>query len=482
MAGITSGTILHCEMDEAGVHAAQASAARALPRLLWRRLCASPMTLVLVGLNVLMDAIFRTGPGTHSYVDTGAINLLHAIDGEWWKLFLFPWLHLNGQHLMWNMVWLFAMGVLLEPLLGSRRFLLAYGASLLGAWIAALLFDVVGIGASGAIYGLMGMGLAVLAGLRPWRYSLAWILIAWKVCSGLVDYREDLDVGQVAHLGGLVAGILVGLKFRSRVPDSGVLLPYQKLLAASVALILLVIVLGDTRWAPAAHATLARIEEKRGMKDESFRHWMQTGEMANARRAIEVRLIKEAAICVSHSGRCYPAAVEMLERVPAELMETRDYRLLGYLQTRGPARDDQAARANLVAAMEHDPGDLLTVSALSGLHATSSDPLVRNPRLAIRYAWRAADLESAPSDISAKALAMAYRAAGEDSVAVVLMRLAVQLSEDRYRAGYEAELAAMVERLRAAEAAEAEPAGPANRPAIVSTAALPPTDHPRSGR
>ena len=352
--------------------------------------------------------------------------------------------------------------------------------SVLGAVLASLSLTTLGIGASGGIYGLFGVGLVLLAGPKPFSHTLAWIAIAWKVCWGLVDYMDDVTVGQVAHLGGLLAGTLVGLKFRNRVPDLGARRPYHRLLAASVAGIVLGTVLHDTRWAPAAHATLARIEEKRGMNDEAFRRWMQTAEMANAGRPVEAPLIKEASVYVSIGpGKCDPAAIEMLERLSPDLKDPLDYRLLAYLQCRGSVRDDRAAYYNLSAANDRDPNDEVTLALMSRLHATSSDTLVGNSVLARRYAWLAADEAGAPSTFSAKTLAMAYGAAGEDSVAVVLMRLAVQLSDDRYRAGYEAELAGMVERLRRSEA---ETAGPANRPAVVSTAALPPTARRRSAR
>ena len=86
-------------------------------------------------------------------------------EGEVWRLMSYAFLHGNFAHLAFNLLALISFGGLLEPLLGWRRFLLLYGlTAVAGGMASALLAGVVlSVGASGAVWGMMTAGLAVMS-------------------------------------------------------------------------------------------------------------------------------------------------------------------------------------------------------------------------------------------------------------------------------------------------------------------------------
>jgi membrane associated rhomboid family serine protease len=141
----------------------------------------------------------------------GQVPLLGAIS----TLFGHMFLHGGAAHLIMNMVMLLAIGRVLEPVLGSRRFLLLYLLSgLLGGlaeWLWAPGSTVPAVGASGAISGLVAAQ-AMLFGqsrrgpfLQALGLGVAWVLL--QVVTGAVLAGPGLRIAIMAHIGGFVAGL-----------------------------------------------------------------------------------------------------------------------------------------------------------------------------------------------------------------------------------------------------------------------------------
>src|SRR5262249_18102167 len=84
---------------------------------------------------------------------------------EPWRLLSYGFLHIGFRHLLNNGAALFVMGVFLESLLGSRRFLLLYALSMLGGGLAIVAVGTARVtaGASGALWGLMLAQAALVA-------------------------------------------------------------------------------------------------------------------------------------------------------------------------------------------------------------------------------------------------------------------------------------------------------------------------------
>jgi len=193
------------------------------------------VTLTLIGINVVVfGAEFLAG------VDTVASNwgmwpVGVALDNEYYRLFTATFLHENLLHIGFNMLVLWMLGPQLEALLGHVRFTVLYLVAGLGGSVASFWFSspsVVGIGASGAIFGLMGAYVVVGRALRA-DISQVLGLIAINVVIGFVGGGIDWR----AHLGGLVTGALVAAIF-AYAPTT------QRVLWQVVGVVVVVVALG----------------------------------------------------------------------------------------------------------------------------------------------------------------------------------------------------------------------------------------------
>lgn len=180
------------------------------------------LTKVLIGINVLVFLAVSgsggglTSPGGQLYIDglliggnvfsdTGPIGVDF---GEWWRLVTGGFLHANLMHIGFNMFLLWLLGSELEPFLGRVRFGLLYGASLLAGSFGVLLVDptVATVGASGAVFGLMGAMIVVqrALGINPWQSGIGGLVALNLVITFLIP---NISIG--GHLGGLVGGVIV---------------------------------------------------------------------------------------------------------------------------------------------------------------------------------------------------------------------------------------------------------------------------------
>ncbi len=152
------------------------------------------------------------------------------------ELLTHMFLHADFMHLFGNMFFLFAVGFLVERTLGSSAYLVCYLLAGLGGAAFDFIFTpdrlIPGIGASGAIAGLMGM-YAVLFWTRRIRFFYflfvifgfttlpAIVLLPLWVAEQLyflLAYPES-NVNYLAHLGGLCFGGVIGLIARSYLPS-----------------------------------------------------------------------------------------------------------------------------------------------------------------------------------------------------------------------------------------------------------------------
>ena len=174
------------------------------------------LTKVLIGLNVVAflavangGQLYRDGLliGGGVFLDAGFIG----VDaGEWWRLVSGGFLHANLMHIGFNMFLLWLLGSELEPFLGRLRFGLLYVTSLLAGSFGVMLLDpgVPTVGASGAVFGLMGaMVVAQRAlGINPWQSGIAGLVALNLVITFAV---RSISIG--GHVGGLIGGALVAL-------------------------------------------------------------------------------------------------------------------------------------------------------------------------------------------------------------------------------------------------------------------------------
>jgi rhomboid protease GluP len=147
-----------------------------------------------------------------------------AIDaGQWWRLLTPMVLHGNLMHLLFNSYALYILGTDVEYVFGARRFLAIYLLAGLGGSMASYLFNPqsLSVGASGAIFGLLGaLAARIFAARRVLgREALKMQLgqIASLVAINLVfGFLPGTNIDNSAHIGGLIVGTLCGLVLAPR--------------------------------------------------------------------------------------------------------------------------------------------------------------------------------------------------------------------------------------------------------------------------
>lgn len=220
--------------DHANIGAVKTTPARTIQSVRRQtRAVAAPATMVLIAINAVVYLITAAQgggvnlPGGKLFSDW-ALQGLAVSDGDWWRLVTAMFLHGSILHLMFNMLALYWLGTIIEQALGTPRFLLVYFVSGLAGSAGALWFSSaleVTVGASGAIFGLIG-ALLILEYLSTGSLmGQAMVLIL--VNMALTFAVPGISIG--GHLGGLVGGIVATyalMRFR---------LPAQRVLGLAIA-------------------------------------------------------------------------------------------------------------------------------------------------------------------------------------------------------------------------------------------------------
>jgi rhomboid protease GluP len=175
-------------------------------------------TCIIVYLAMVATGVHWLWPTQTNLVDWGANQGVGvAISQQYWRLFTSVFLHGGMIHLATNMWSLVVIGPLVERLYGNLAFTVIYLAAGVGGAIASLTASPlrVGVGASGAICGVLGGLVAFLivhrraipkAILKSFRGSLLLVVILMAILGYMVP-----NIDQEAHAGGFVTGFLAGL-------------------------------------------------------------------------------------------------------------------------------------------------------------------------------------------------------------------------------------------------------------------------------
>lgn len=180
-------------------------------------------TLAVINILVFVMMVFK-GLGFESFytpdlVKWGAIYKPYLLEnGEWWRLVTGMFLHGGIMHLFMNMVSLYLCGIFLERLVGIRKYVVAYFIAGVVAGLFSMWWHtkpVVAVGASGAIFGLYGVLLALIVRkvLDPALNKVLLTLLACTAGYSLLIGALSQGVDNSAHIGGLVCGFVIGLLY-----------------------------------------------------------------------------------------------------------------------------------------------------------------------------------------------------------------------------------------------------------------------------
>jgi rhomboid protease GluP len=208
----------------------------------------APATYLLVGINcavfLLMVArgISPLSPTVDQLINWGANNAGYVLLGDqWWRIVTAMFLHVGILHLATNMWCLWNLGLLAEPLMGSLGVLAVYiltgaAGNLLSTLVNWQKFSdsnvfPAGAGASGAVFGIAGALIVLLASkrlpvppseLKKLRRSVIYfaainLFIGFSISAGTAVMGKGLNIDNMAHLGGFACGLLFAAPMVPRV-------------------------------------------------------------------------------------------------------------------------------------------------------------------------------------------------------------------------------------------------------------------------
>ncbi len=180
-----------------------------------------PVTSLLVGANIavfiamVLSGVSAIDPTIQQILYWGADHGAYTLGAQPWRLITSVFLHIGIIHLAFNMWALWNLGVLTEMILGHQLYLVSYLLAGMAGNLASLAWhpNVVGAGASGAIFGLAGIVIAVLklANLPIPQTALRGTLrsvVSFAIYNLLFGTFGSID--NAAHLGGFVCGLVIG--------------------------------------------------------------------------------------------------------------------------------------------------------------------------------------------------------------------------------------------------------------------------------
>ncbi|MEM6394333.1 MAG: rhomboid family intramembrane serine protease [Planctomycetota bacterium] len=169
------------------------------------------LALMVCAFAPSLVAVFA---GLEEAVDAAGLVRAEVAGGEWWRLLTYGSLHGGAMHGVMNAAVLFAVGGLVEALLGWKRLVAVYVGGVVVGGLATWWWpvsDLPTVGASAGVLSLVGALLVVGVRWRAWlprRFAWSWVAVV--VLTGGVGAVLPGMIDNVAHGGGLMAGLVMG--------------------------------------------------------------------------------------------------------------------------------------------------------------------------------------------------------------------------------------------------------------------------------
>jgi len=174
------------------------------------------ITYLLIAINIIMFTLSVFMP---QLIQLLAVNKHYIIEGQYYRLITGIFLHANIWHLTANCYALYVIGTQLESFLGKAKYVIVYLLSgLAGSFLSIFFSNGYSVGASGAIFGLLG---SLLYFGYHYRVYLETVIksqiIPLIILNLLIGMMPGID--NWAHIGGLIGGLIstmaVGVKYKS---------------------------------------------------------------------------------------------------------------------------------------------------------------------------------------------------------------------------------------------------------------------------
>ena len=177
------------------------------------------VTYILMGINILVFLLGILGFRDYILINFGVARA-PVINGQIYRLITGAFIHADIMHILFNMYALHIIGTQMESYIGRTKYILVYiFSAVMGSLISVLFSELLSVGASGAIFGLLGSLLvfgyyyrAVLSNLL--RNQIVPIIILNLTIGFLIP-----GIDNAAHIGGLIGGALLtyalGVKYKS---------------------------------------------------------------------------------------------------------------------------------------------------------------------------------------------------------------------------------------------------------------------------
>ncbi len=171
-------------------------------------------------LTGIMAAVFALQLLVPSLTDMFVLKSADVFSRPW-ILFTAIFLHGGLTHILFNGLGLVMFGSILEEIIGSRRFLLVFIVAGLVSSIASTFFYNSVLGASGAIFGVLGALTVLRPKMTVWVYYIPmpmYVAAAVWAVTDLFGFVVPTNIANAGHLSGLATGIIAGFLIRGKQP------------------------------------------------------------------------------------------------------------------------------------------------------------------------------------------------------------------------------------------------------------------------
>lgn len=166
-------------------------------------------------LSVICVIVFVIQILVPGFIDLFVLN--SSAYTQIWRFVTPIFLHGSLQHIVFNLVALLIFGGMLEALIGGKKFLIVFFVTGIIANLVSVNFYTSSLGASGAIFGVIGALILVRPTLAVWAFGFPMPVFLAGIIWVLIDIFGIFNPGEVAnlaHLSGIFSGLVLGLFYR----------------------------------------------------------------------------------------------------------------------------------------------------------------------------------------------------------------------------------------------------------------------------